>query len=108
MNNETQSEGHSEAITGYCMKCRAHQPILDAVEYENKQKLGVKGRCGECGSGMFKFIGSKTRNRPEGYAAQRKRERLIESRRAKLLDGVPPIRAAYISDQEDPNPRDCQ
>jgi hypothetical protein len=108
MSNETQSEGHSEAITGYCVKCRAHQPILDVCEYEAKEKLGVKGRCGVCGCGMFKFIGSKSRNRPEGYSVMRARERRLERRKAKLLDGVPPIRAAYISDQEDPNPRDCQ
>lgn len=101
---ENASEHPSEPVKGYCMKCNETLPIIDAEYCETKQKTGVRGRCGVCGKGMFKFIGSKTRNRPPGYYDQRKREARLEKRRQKLLDGVPPIRAAYISDQIDPKP----
>ncbi len=94
-------ESKSEPLMAYCVKCNEKREMVDVVEVETKQKLGLKAECGECGGGLFRFSGSKSRNRPEGYYVERARNRRLEARKKKLLDPVPPIRAAYWSDEGD-------
>ncbi len=46
---------------GYCVKCKAKQPISDAVEETMKNgRKAVKGKCPVCGAVMFKILGGKT------------------------------------------------
>jgi len=46
---------------GYCVKCKAKQPISDGVEETMKNgRKAVKGRCPVCGAVMFKILGGKT------------------------------------------------
>lgn len=104
--DEKPSESPSEAITAYCVKCNETTTVTDVEHWESNNKTGVRGRCSVCRGGMFKFTGSKCRNHPPGYWNKRKRELAAEKRRAKLLDGVPPIKASYICDQEDPHPNE--
>ena len=103
--SETPSEPYPETIKGYCVKCNEKQVIADAEHCEPKQKTAVRGKCSVCGSKMFRLTGSKTRNRPPGYRNECDRRARAEANRKKLLDGVPTIRAAYISDQDDPKPQ---
>ena len=45
---------------GYCVKCKAKQPITDAVEEIMKNgRKAIKGRCPTCGTVMFKILGGK-------------------------------------------------
>lgn len=45
---------------GYCVKCKAKQPISDAVEEIMKNgRKAIKGRCPTCGTVMFKILGGK-------------------------------------------------
>ena len=97
--DEKPSESPSEAITAYCVKCNETTAVTDVEHWESNNKTGVRGRCSVCRGGMFKFTGSKCRNHPPGYSVERKRLARAEARRQKLLDSVPPIKAAYISDE---------
>jgi len=50
---------------GYCVKCKAKQPISDAVEETMKNgRKAVKGKCPACGAVMFKILGGKTSATP--------------------------------------------
>ena len=86
----------------YCTKCNVKRLMVEpeAVQVGNK-KNALRGECGECGCGLFKFVGSECLDRPKGYYVALARERRLEARKAKLLDGVAPIRAAYWSDETD-------
>ena len=86
----------------YCTKCNVKRLMVEpeAVQVGNK-KNALRGECGECGCGLFKFVGSECLDRPNGYYVALARERRLEARKAKLLDGVAPIRAAYWSDESD-------
>jgi len=45
---------------GYCVRCKAKQPIADAVEETMKNgRKAVKGKCPACGAVMFKILGGK-------------------------------------------------
>jgi ribosomal protein S27E len=45
---------------GYCVRCKAKQPIADAVEETMKNgRKAVKGKCPVCGAVMFKILGGK-------------------------------------------------
>ena len=96
MKDKDASEAPSSPVKGYCVKCRSKRELKELEDFETKQKLAVKGKCVECGCSVMVFTGSKTRNRPKGYKTEVKRQRRVEARRAKLLDGVPAISAAYI------------
>ena len=93
------AESKPEPIMAYCVKCNEKREMVDAVEIETKTKVALKAKCGECEGGLFRFVGSKSKNRPEGYYVKRAKERRLEARKKKLLDGVPTIRAAYWSDE---------
>ena len=84
-------ETPSVAVKGYCVKCRAKRELEDLEEVETKQKLGVRGKCVECGCKIMRFTGSKTRNRPKGYRVEMARLRRAEARRQKLIDALPPV-----------------
>ena len=43
---------------GYCVKCKAKQPIADGVEETMKNgRKAIKGKCPVCGTVMFKILG---------------------------------------------------
>lgn len=45
---------------GYCVRCKAKQPIAEAVEETMKNgRKAVKGKCPVCGVVMFKILGGK-------------------------------------------------
>ena len=45
---------------GYCVRCKAKQPIAEAVEETMKNgRKAVKGKCPTCGAVMFKILGGK-------------------------------------------------
>ena len=45
---------------GYCVKCKAKQEIVDAVEETMKNgRKAIKGKCPTCGTVMFKILGGK-------------------------------------------------
>ncbi len=51
---------------GYCVKCKARQPITDAAEEVMKNgRKAVKGKCPACGAVMFKILGGKAGASPE-------------------------------------------
>ncbi len=52
------------AEEAYCVKCKSKREVKDAKEVEMKGKGGTKrralsGTCPECGTKMFKILGSK-------------------------------------------------
>ena len=51
----------AEEVIGYCVKCKAKQPMKDAVKVSMPAKGGgtrpaMKGGCPVCGTGMFKIL----------------------------------------------------
>lgn len=53
-----------EAVKGYCVKCKGACDMVEASEVEMKAKGGktrpaLKGKCGVCGTGVFKILPSK-------------------------------------------------
>lgn len=49
-----------DTVEGYCVKCKAKKPIAQAVEEIMKNgRRAVKGLCPECGTVMFKILGTK-------------------------------------------------
>jgi len=48
------------AETGYCVKCKKKQEMKDEQKVTMKNKrLAVKGKCTDCGTGMYKILGNK-------------------------------------------------
>lgn len=47
-------------MEGYCVKCKAKKEIKDTKEVilKNKRKA-IKGKCPDCGTGMFRILGMK-------------------------------------------------
>ena len=44
----------------YCVKCKAKKVMVDAKEVTMKNKRNaMKGKCPDCGTGMFKILGMK-------------------------------------------------
>ena len=78
-----------------CAKREIQQPYRDTV----KTKHAIRGKCGVCGSNMFKFIGSNSKNRPKGYYNARKREERNRRTREKLIEKTPKIVACFQSDE---------
>lgn len=43
---------------GYCVKCKTKREIADAQEVTMKNgRKALKGKCGVCGTGMYKILG---------------------------------------------------
>jgi ssDNA-binding Zn-finger/Zn-ribbon topoisomerase 1 len=48
------------AETGYCVKCKGKKTMKDEQKVTMKNKrLAVKGKCPDCGTGMYKILGKK-------------------------------------------------
>ena len=78
-----------------CAKREIQQPYRDTV----KTKHAIRGKCGVCGSNMFKFIGSDRKNRPKGWYEARKKEARARRNREKLIGNMPKIVACFQSDE---------
>ena len=47
-----------DVITAYCVKCKAKKNIVDAQEITMKNgRKAMKGKCPDCGTGMFRIMG---------------------------------------------------
>lgn len=47
-------------MEGYCLKCKAKKEMKDTIEVTMKNKRkAMKGKCPDCGTGMFKILGMK-------------------------------------------------
>ncbi len=47
-------------MIGYCVKCRAKRDMVETNEVTMKNgKKAMKGKCGTCGTGIFKIMPSK-------------------------------------------------
>jgi hypothetical protein len=78
-----------------CSRREMQQPYRETV----KDKHAIRGKCGVCGSNMFKFSGSASKNRPKGWYDARKREKRNRLAREKLLENAPKIVACFQSDE---------
>ncbi len=48
------------AEKGYCVKCRQESEMVEAQEVTMKNgRPAVKGKCGKCGTGMYKILSKK-------------------------------------------------
>ncbi|HQV38680.1 MAG: hypothetical protein IPO60_17370 [Flavobacteriales bacterium] len=46
------------AVEAYCVKCKAKRNMKDAEEVTMANgRRAMKGKCPECGTGMFKILG---------------------------------------------------
>jgi hypothetical protein len=42
----------------YCMKCKSKKAMKDAQEVVMKNgRRALKGKCGDCGTGLYKILG---------------------------------------------------
>ena len=47
-------------MEGYCVKCKEKREIQDAAEVTMKNgRKAMKGKCGTCGTGMFRILGKE-------------------------------------------------
>ena len=51
----------AEEVIGYCVKCKAKQPMQDTEKVAMPAKGGgtrpaMKGKCPACGTGMYKIL----------------------------------------------------
>ncbi|HEU4324074.1 MAG TPA: DUF5679 domain-containing protein [Roseiflexaceae bacterium] len=54
---EEESGEEDDAITGYCVRCRAKRQMQNAhVETTENGRRGARGTCPVCGSTMFRFL----------------------------------------------------
>jgi hypothetical protein len=52
--------GIQMAETGYCVKCKKSKDMKDEQKVTMKNgRLAVKGKCPDCGTGMYKILGKK-------------------------------------------------
>ena len=43
----------------YCLKCKGHREVKNGEEVTLKNgRHAIKGKCGDCGSGVYKFVKS--------------------------------------------------
>ncbi len=48
------------AEKGYCVKCKAKKEMKDEQKVTMKNgRLAMKGKCPDCGTGMYKILGKK-------------------------------------------------
>jgi len=46
---------------GYCVKCKAKREMAEAEEVTMKNgRPAMKGKCPECGTGMYKILSKKS------------------------------------------------
>jgi len=46
-------------MEGYCLKCKAKKEMKDTSEITMKNgRKAMKGKCPDCGTGMFKILGN--------------------------------------------------
>ena len=51
-------------MEGYCLKCKTKKEMKDAKEVTMKNgRKAMKGKCLDCGIGMFKILGKKQMKR---------------------------------------------
>lgn len=81
------------------MRCCSKREIQDLQREVVKQKHAIRGKCGVCGSTMFKFIGSNCLNRPAGYYDARRRAARARRNREKLIGNTKKIVACFQSDE---------
>ncbi len=49
-----------ENVEGYCVKCKAKRVMVEAAEVTMKNgRPACKGKCPECGTGMYKILPKK-------------------------------------------------
>ena len=47
-------------MEGYCVKCKSKKEMIDAKEIIMKNnRKAMKGKCPDCGTGMFRILGKK-------------------------------------------------
>jgi hypothetical protein len=47
-------------MEGYCLKCKTKKEMKAAEEITMKNgRKAMKGKCSDCGTGMFKILGNK-------------------------------------------------
>ena len=47
-------------MQGYCVKCREKREMTGAAEVTMKNgRSAMKGKCGTCGTGMYRILGKK-------------------------------------------------
>ncbi|MFT7184166.1 MAG: hypothetical protein ACI9QC_000497 [Oceanicoccus sp.] len=50
----------SDEVKGYCMKCKESRTMVETTEVKMKNgRPAMKGKCGECGCGMYKILSTK-------------------------------------------------
>jgi hypothetical protein len=56
--NRTAKKSSNGSVVGYCVKCKAKQPIQGAtrVQTKRKNKFAMKGKCPKCGTNMYRFV----------------------------------------------------
>ena len=48
------------AEKGYCVKCKSSKIMKDEQKVTMKNKrLALKGKCSDCGTGMYRILGTK-------------------------------------------------
>ncbi len=48
----------AKQLTGYCVKCKAKKDIGEAKEVTMKNgRRALKGKCLDCGTGMYRILG---------------------------------------------------
>jgi len=53
-------QGGAMAEKGYCVKCKSKKEMKDEQKVTMKNdRLAVKGKCPDCGTGMYKILGKK-------------------------------------------------
>jgi len=54
------------AEKGYCVKCKGKKEMKDEQKVTMKNKrLAVKGKCPDCGTGMYKILGPNSLSQVE-------------------------------------------
>ena len=49
-----------EELEAYCVKCKTKRPIQNHEEVVMKNgRRAAKGKCGTCGTGMYRILGKK-------------------------------------------------
>ena len=56
--NRTAKKSSSGSVIGYCVKCKAKQPIQGAkrVQTKRKNKFAMSGKCPKCETNMYRFV----------------------------------------------------
>jgi len=68
-------------MKAYCVKCKAKTEMAGAVESEMNGRKAIKGKCGDCGTGMFKLISGKKETVKNPPASSSETPRTAEPRR---------------------------